>query len=546
VPTAPEDRSPLLEKLLEVTIRLAEERDPGRVMERILDEGVAIVRAERGFVVACAGSGEGMTFRVVAARNLEREAIDRPESFSRTIVRRVAEGGAAQLVTDAKDDPITKNVTSIDVLDVRSIICVPLRAEGVTLGVLYLDHRYARRELSRSDLDAVETFARPAAVVLAAAQRREKIESQRDELARRVETIEQLRAELKDQYLERSREVNSLRDVQVASAPPSDTGLPDIVARSAAMKTVLDLVRKVAPSEASVLITGESGTGKEGLARALHALSPRARGPFRAENCAALADPLLESELFGHERGAFTGADSARPGLFEAAKGGTILLDEVGDMSASLQAKLLRVLQERTVRRLGGSQTIAIDVRVLAATHHDLERLVAEGLFRADLYYRLNVVRLEVPPLRARLACVPALVDHFFARFASQGVVIEPAVRDLLGAYPWPGNVRELQNEVHRLTVLAGPGGVIRPGMLAPAILAHAGRGPRPAPADEGVPDPVLPDTWRLEDIEREAILRALRRCGGNKTSAAKLLGIPKTTLYHRLEKLNPGASPGD
>lgn len=542
MPGTPERRPELLEKLLDVTTRLAEEPDPVRLMERILDEGVAIVRAERGFVVACFRAGDAMTFRVVAARKLEKAAIDKPDfEFSRTVVRRVAEGGSAQLVTDAPNDPLTKNVTSINVIDVRSILCVPLRAQGQTLGVLYLDQRYVKREFSAADLSAVETFARPAAVVLAAAQRAEQIASQRDELAKRVATIERLRAELKEQYLERSKELNALRDVQAASAPAPDGGLPDIVARSPSMKSVLNLVRRVAPADASVLIVGESGSGKEGLARALHALSPRARGPFRAENCAAFADPLLESELFGHERGAFTGAEQLRVGIFEAAKGGTILLDEIGDMSPSLQVKLLRVLQERTIRRLGGDTVIPVDVRIVGATHQDLDAMVADGRFRADLYYRLNVVRIEVPPLRERLACVPALIDHFLAGFAEQKLVIEPQVRELLLTYPWPGNVRELQNEVRRLAVLAGPGGTIRPGLLSASILAHAGQGPR-GPSDAESTEPLLPGLWRLEEVEREAIARALRQCRGNKTSAAKLLGIPKTTLYHRMEKLGLGA----
>ncbi len=538
VSATPERRTELLEKLLEVTARLAEEPDPIKLMERILDEGIAIVRAERGFAVASFRAADGnLTFRVVAARNVEKAAIEKPDfEFSRTVVRKVAEAGVAQLVTDAPNDPLTKDVTSINVIDVRSVICAPLRAQGQTLGVLYLDHRFVKREFTAGDLAAVETFARPAAVVLAAAQRAEQIAAQRDELAKRVAIIERLRAELKEQYLERSRELNQLRE-QAPAAPGSEPGVPEIVARSPAMKAVLQLVRRVAPADASVLIVGESGTGKEGLARALHSRSPRARGPFRAENCAAIPDTLLESELFGHERGAFTGAESARVGIFEAARGGTILLDEIGDMSPSLQVKLLRVLQERAIRRVGGDELIPVDVRIIGATHHDLEAMVADGRFRADLYYRLNVVRIEVPPLRERLACIPALIDHFLAAFRDQNLVVEPQVRELLLTYPWPGNVRELQNEVRRLAVLAGQGGTVRPGLLSASILAHAGRGPREANKGAAA-EPLLPAMWRLDDVEREAILRALRHCHGNKTSAAKLLGVPKTTLYHRMEKL--------
>jgi transcriptional regulator with GAF, ATPase, and Fis domain len=533
--TGAQERLDLLERLLPMLVQLGEERDPARLMERILDQAIAIVAAERGFIVACSPSPQGPRQHVVAARNLEREAIDGPDfGFSRTLVQRVALEGRSQLVADAPNDPVAQAITSVRVAEVRSIICAPLRDEGQTLGVLYLDHRFARRELSGVDLEAIEAFAAPAAVVLAAARRADEIARQRDELAQRVATIEQLRAELKERYRERSRELDTLRDAQ-ASGPAAD-GLPGLVARSASMKAVGRLVQKVGPTETTVLITGESGTGKEGLARALHALSPRAGRPFHAENCAALADPLLESELFGHERGAFTGADEAHVGILEAARGGTVFLDEVGDMSPSFQVKLLRALQERTIRRVGGVTAIPIDVRIIAATHQDLEALIAAGRFRSDLYYRLNVVRIEVPPLRERLACLPALIDHFLAPFAGQDLSVEPQVRELLVAYPWPGNVRELQNEIRRLAVLAGPGGVIRPGLLSHAILAFAGRAPRAEPRLETAP--LLPDVWRLEDVEREAILRAIRQCGGNKTNAAKLLGIPKTTLYHRLDKL--------
>jgi transcriptional regulator with GAF, ATPase, and Fis domain len=526
----------IVEKLLEVTGRLAEEPDPARLMARILDEAIAIVGAERGFVIATQEGGERTHFRVAAARKLDQAEVEKPDfEFSRSVVRSVTKTGKACLVTDAPADPATKDITSVNVLKVRSILCVPLRAEGHLLGAVYLDHRLMKREFSDADLAALEAFAVPAGVVLAAAQRTQMIVRQRDELAERVATIERLRAELAERYLEQSREVNTLRDEQ---RRPADGELPGFVARSASMKRVIAIVRKAAPSDAPVLITGESGTGKEGLARAIHALSKRAGGPFLAENCAALADPLLESELFGHEKGAFTGAVKERRGLFEMAQGGTLFLDEVGDMSPSLQVKLLRVLQERVIRRVGGTAAIPVDVRIVCATHCDLEAMVAESAFRADLYYRLNVVRIDVPPLRERLACLPALIDSFFEPFHGEDLTVDPQVRELLLVYAWPGNVRELQNEVRRLAVLAGPGGVVRPGLLSPEILAHAGQGPESDRRKAAPKGPLLPGVWRLEAVEREAIERALQHSGGNKTNAARLLGLPKTTLYHRISKL--------
>jgi transcriptional regulator with PAS, ATPase and Fis domain len=304
------------------------------------------------------------------------------------------------------------------------------------------------------------------------------------------------------------------------------------------MRRVLELVRKAAPSDVPVLIVGESGTGKELLARAIHSLSSRRDRPFVAENCGALAEPLLESELFGHERGAFTGATAAHAGLLEAARGGTLLLDEVGEMSAGLQTKLLRVVQEREVRRVGATKTIPVDVRIVAATHRDLEAMVAAGTFRADLFYRLNVVRIEVPPLRERLDDLSLLID----RFVETGVdgrklALAPQARELLLSYAWPGNVRELENELRRSSLLAGREGTVRPGHLSQRLLGTAVPVARAPGEDDGGHEPPIRGIWRLQALEREMIVRALRRARGNKTLAARLLGIAKTSLYHRLER---------
>jgi DNA-binding NtrC family response regulator len=307
--------------------------------------------------------------------------------------------------------------------------------------------------------------------------------------------------------------------------------LEGIIGESGRMQEVLALVKRVAPSDATVLIRGESGTGKELIARALHFNSPRAAGPLVTLNCAALPEQLLESELFGHERGAFTGAVAQRKGRFELADGGSIFLDEIGDLTPALQVKLLRVLQERQFERLGGTRTLAVNVRVLAATHRDLEGAIQAGTFREDLYYRLNVVTLQIPPLRERREDIPLLLDHFLRKFARKNrrevAGLTAAARDALLRYDYPGNVRELENIVERAVLLCR-GAVIDLEDL-PVTLRPGERGP--ADAEVGR----LPDL--LAGIERQAIRAALERHGGIQTQAAAELGISERVLRYKIKK---------
>jgi two-component system response regulator HydG len=309
--------------------------------------------------------------------------------------------------------------------------------------------------------------------------------------------------------------------------------LQNIIGRSRAMVALIDMIAMVAPSEATVLIAGESGTGKELIARCLHANSPRRDQPFVVVNCAAITETLLESELFGHEKGAFTGAERRREGRFMQAHQGTIFLDEVGEMPAAMQAKLLRVIQEREIQRVGGTEVLEVDVRILAATHRDLAAEVAAGRFREDLFYRLNVVALKVPPLRERQDDIPLLAGHFLTRYAERNRKtvrgFTPRCLDLLLRHDWPGNVRELENAVERAVILMAGDYVSEKDL--PLSIAGAGEA-LPAPGEPSAPGG--PRT--LEDIEREAILATLQRTEGNKSKAAEMLGITRKTLYKKLK----------
>jgi len=337
-----------------------------------------------------------------------------------------------------------------------------------------------------------------------------------DELLHRIEQVR-----------ERQRLLGENRELRAALEERHR--VEGIIGDSGRMQEVLSLVRRVAPSDATVLIRGESGTGKELIARAIHHASPRAAGPLVAVNCAALPEGLLESELFGHEKGAFTGAAASRKGRFELADGGSIFLDEIGDLPLHLQVKLLRVLQERQFERVGGTRTIPVNVRVLAATHRNLEALVREGRFRDDLYYRINVVTLLLPPLRERREDLPPLIEHFLTRFAGKnGKTIRGLTRearDALLRYDYPGNVRELENLIERAVVLT------RDEVI--------GKSDLPLTLDEQTAESDAPAglVAAVEGLERRMIRDALSRAGGVQTRAAELLGISERVLRYKLSK---------
>jgi len=306
----------------------------------------------------------------------------------------------------------------------------------------------------------------------------------------------------------------------------------EMIGQSAHMRKIFDAIETVGPTDASVLITGESGTGKELVARAIHQASPRRFHPLVAIHCGALTETLLESELFGHEKGAFTGAQFRKKGKFEIAEGGTVFLDEIGDITLKTQTDLLRVLQEREITRVGGNQIIKVDFRCIAATNKDLGKLIEEGKFRPDLFYRLNVFRIDLPPLRERREDIPVLVDHFVRKFSlamnKRITRVSPAAMNLLQQQPWVGNVRELENAVERAMVVGQ-----EPELHEQDFIF------KPQDSSNG-------SSQTLEDMERAHILRVVEECGGNQSHAADILDIDRVTLYHKLKKYGWTRTPSD
>ena len=339
------------------------------------------------------------------------------------------------------------------------------------------------------------------------------------------------------------KRVMELQDLQAENSQLKRTlnqryGYENLIGNSEGIQKVCSLIEKVAETDSTILILGESGTGKELVARTIHYNSPRKNKPLIPINCGAIPETLLESELFGHEKGAFTGASATRIGRFELADGGTIFLDEIGDMSPTLQVKLLRVLQQREFERVGGVRTIKVDVRIIAATNIDLEHAVHEGKFREDLYYRLNVIPVVIPPLRERADDIPLLMDHFLSHFNKtkkrdiKG--FSPAAMDILISYPWPGNIRELENLVERLIILKG-NGTICPDDLPDKFISHTLN-------NEGALHITLPETGVnlkdvVEEFENNLILQAMQKAQGVKNKAAQLLSLNRTTLVEKLKK---------
>ncbi|HEU4402460.1 MAG TPA: sigma 54-interacting transcriptional regulator [Candidatus Polarisedimenticolia bacterium] len=473
--------------------------DLDELMESVLDLAIEKVQAERGIIFRRNESTGDMVPE--CARGMDKESLDEVSSFSNSVIRQVAEGRAL-LTVDVGQDPSLSAYKSLVLHEIKSILCVPMRARGRVIGVIYLDTRRAAQLFTERERAFVESFASQAAIAIENARLFGDVKAENVRLQREVEG--------------RSRFEN-------------------LIGVSPAMKKLTETIAGVFESDCNVLVLGESGTGKELVARAIHYNGRRQKKKFVAIDCGALPETLLEAELFGYARGAFTGADRDRIGLIEEARGGTLFLDEITNTSFAFQARLLRVIQEHELRRLGENAPRQIDVRVVAATNSDINRLMTENRFRRDLYFRLNVVTVQVPPLRDRREDIPLLVDHFLKAQARDGRPskrLGPGVLEILSGRDWPGNVRELANCVERLTVLS-PGAVI--------AMEDLPEGVRPVGAGEGPNG----NGNGHKSGERLMIEDALRRYAGDKAKAARFIGWNRQKLYRRLRLLGIPADYG-
>jgi transcriptional regulator with GAF, ATPase, and Fis domain/tetratricopeptide (TPR) repeat protein len=522
-PAADAPRVAQLERLIALFRKLNGTLETAAVLGMALDAAIELTGAERGFVIL---EDEELGRHVPVARNVDREKVGKSHlKYSRAIAEQAMTTGEPVITVDASADDRFRERTSVHAMRLRSVIAVPIRSPDGVLGALYLDNRFSEARFGRADADLLLAFSDQVALALRNARTLDDLRRRTRELEEERRRVEELMRGQAERIVELAEEV---RVRQEALEHRHD--YRSIIGRGAAMTRLFATLDRVIDSPLPVLVLGESGTGKELVARAIHFQSGRRAGPFVGINCAALPATLLESELFGHVKGAFTGADRERVGLVALARGGTLFLDELGEMPLEVQAKLLRVVQEREVRPLGAGESEPVDFRLVCATNRDLRAEVARGRFREDLYYRVGVVEVALPPLRDRPEDIPPLALHFIARVAAGLGRPAPrlgnaALRKLV-QHRWPGNVRELENVLTKAVVFAS-GGVIGPDEIelpegAPASARRASSAARrPATADD----------------ERALMLAALERTGWNAALAARDLGMPRATFYRRLDR---------
>ena len=468
------------------------------LLDRTLGNLLAVYSAERVIVAIKNDNPKDFVVDAVRHHNLES---DDAEELSGGIIRQVIETNKPVLSIDAQTDDRLNHYQSVIDYNIRSVLCVPLFhvKEGV-MGALYVDHRGIDNAFFEADQTFLQVFANLVGVALVNARMYEQLEDKARYLQQEVERRYQL---------------------------------GDMFGQSDAMQRVYQLIERAAKSDIPVFLQGETGTGKELAARAIHYNSTRKDQRFLSQNCAALSPQLLQSELFGHKKGAFTGATEDHIGIFETANGGTVFLDEIADAPPQLQRSLLRVLQEGEVRRVGETEDRAVDVRIIAATNRDLKKEVEKGSFREDLYYRLHVIQIDMPPLREHIEDVPLLAEHLLIRAKedankSVGGLTVGAIRALT-SYNWPGNVRELENEIRRAVALAEEEGAITPDLFSEAV-GHAVSGVSVEYQGR------LQD--RMQEYERRLIRDALEKYEGNITHTAKELGVARISLYRKINRL--------
>ena len=476
-------------KVYDFSARLLDKYDLDELLGAMMDAIVDVAGADKGFLVLT--EGDGLTVKV--ARNIRKENIEGAVAqLSDSIIAKVVRTRQPLIVSDALHDAEFANAQSVMSLRLTSVMCVPLLERGSLLGVIYVGADGIGRLFGQGSLDVLTVFAAQASIIL-----------------RNALLVSELK--LDNQRLQTELE---------------RTRFGDIIGTCTAMQEVYKRIQKVAATDISVLITGETGTGKELVAREIHRRSPRAKGAFISINCGAISEGLLESEMFGHVKGAFTGAHTNKPGQFHAANGGTLFLDEIGEMPVHLQVKLLRVLQERVVVRVGDTRPDPVDIRVVAATNRELEQEIKNGRFREDLYFRLNVVQLHLPPLRERgddlLVIGKYLLGRYAAEYKTQVKGMSPQAAMAIKRYPWPGNIRELENRIKKAVVLA------EQTLLLPGDLDL-----------EQVETPqILPLADARERWQREYINEVLALNAGNRTKTARDLGVDPRTIFRHLEQL--------
>ena len=487
----------ILSALLEVSKVLNSSFDLEKNFSRTMRVLGDFLEMERGSVFLFDQNSKEL--KIVAAQGLTKEQIEKGKyKIGEGIVGRVLEKGTPMVIPNVGAEPLFMNKTGSRIQKSGiSFLCVPIAFKGEAIGVLSVDRIFKDKDITiDEDIRVLEIIASIIAQYVKLWQHYKESEQER----------EHLRLQLKGKY-----------------------SLPNIIGASDRMQEVFESVHRVSDSKATVILYGESGTGKELIAKAIHYMSPRSKGSFIKFNCASIPEGLLESELFGHEKGAFTGAITARKGRFELASGGTILLDEVGDLPINLQPKILRVLQEREFERVGGEKTIKVDIRLLAATSRNLEDLVSKGRFREDLFYRLNVVPIFMPPLRERKEDIPLLVEFFLKKYNEENnkeVSFSPEVLRILVDFNWPGNVRELENTIERLVVMSGTNN-IRPTDLPISLKL---------PLHEEL---LQRESLKagIQDIEKSSILDALEKTGWIQAKAARMIGLTPRQIGYKMKK---------
>jgi Nif-specific regulatory protein len=506
-------------KIINSTLDLSE------VLNRVLDVCIRRLRAERGMIILLDPLTGALRTRVV--RNIKEGAEGESKRSPQSVVKEVIQTGQAIMSADARADQRFVESESVIAENIVSILCAPLIIKERISGAIYVDHRQARHLFSQKDLSFLEAFADQAAIAIENARLYEELEEARTRLSLENETLR--------------------REVLV------EKHLDSVVGASEAVAKIQFAVRKAASGHSTVLLRGESGTGKGLVARIIHNIGPRRNGPFIKFNCAALPETLAESELFGHEKGAFTGADRRKLGRFELANNGTIFLDEIGKMSLAMQAKLLRVVEDKEFERVGGTQTIKTDVKIIAATNLDLEKAIEEGTFREDLFYRLNIIPIVLPALRYRKDDIPLLAEHFIRKICKDLGIdnkrLEPGVLDLFMRYDWPGNVRELEATLHRAIVMSNGDTVTKnefynlySDTAAPAVVANASSTmPGSIVGLLGGKTEITSDVYDdvMSSVDKQLILRALEGSGGRIREAARRLGLARNTLKSKIQKYN-------